>query len=454
MIDAVNVPLSDEPKSKFAKFQPWLVCFSAALFFFFEFIQINMFNALNPSLFRAFHANATDLANLSQNYFYANVLFLFPAGLILDRVSTRLVISLAMFICVCSTLVLSMSTALWQAEICRFVTGIGGAFCLLSSVRLTARWFPPRRMALVVGLIVTFAMTGGMVAQTPFTLLTQWIGWRHTLLFDSFVGFGMLLIIILFVRDYPKADADKIAQQQHHLHEIGFWKAIFATMRNVQNWLAGIYASLINFPIFILGAMWGGMYLVQVMHFDRAQSSYITSMIFLGMIIGSPAFGWFSDRLGRRKSPMIYGAIASTVVIALIMYLPHASLSVMMLLFFVLGFVISSQIISYPLIAESNPQELTGSAEGLGSVLIMAGGFTQDLFAHLMDWSWSGKVVNSVPIYSMHNYRVAMLIMPISFLIALLASFAVKETYVKLYEDAYGKDEVKGASMEESTANV
>jgi len=42
-------------------FKAWLVEISTALFFFYIFIQINMFNAIGPSLIQSFHVTTTTL---------------------------------------------------------------------------------------------------------------------------------------------------------------------------------------------------------------------------------------------------------------------------------------------------------------------------------------------------------------------------------------------------------
>lgn len=424
----------------FLKIQPWLVVFSAALFFFFEFMQVNMFNALDPSLFKAFHlTDATQLGQLSACYMYANVIFLLPAGMIIDRVSTRKIILLSMASCVSCAFLFSFTTALWQAELCRLITGIGGSFCLLSCVRLASRWFPPKRMALVVGLIVTFAMIGGMMAQTPFTLMTDKLGWKMTLRIDAAVGLAMLLIIFTFVRDYPKGTESAFKKLHATLESIGFWKTLKRTISNPQNWLGGLYASLINLPIFLLGATWGELYLVQAQHLSRPDASLITSMIFVGMIIGSPVIGWISDKINQRKMPMIVGAVASLAVILAIMYVPNLTFNDLMFLFFALGFVISAQIIAYPLVAESNPSTLTASSEGLASVLIMGGGFSIPLFPALLNLDWNHLIHNGVPTYNALDYHIAFMIMPVAFALGLVISFFVKETHCKSYEATQSK---------------
>lgn len=188
----------------FQRIQPWLVVFAASLFFFFEFLQMNMFNALNPSLYVAFHlTDSTQLGQLSASFMFSMVLFLFPAGMILDRLSTKKVILWAMGSCVAFVFLFSFTTTLLQGEICRLMTGIGDAFCLLACVRLASRWFPPKHMALIVGLVVTAAMIGGMVAQTPLTELVKMVGWRSALRIDAVVGILMLLTILFLVQDFP-----------------------------------------------------------------------------------------------------------------------------------------------------------------------------------------------------------------------------------------------------------
>ena len=139
-------------------FKAWLVCLVASLFFFYAFIQMAMFNSLGEPMMRDLHLQASGLAGLSSAYFYANVLFLFPAGMILDRFSTRRVILIAATAMAVTTFLMAMANELWQAEALRFIFGAGGAFCLLSNVRLASRWFPPQKLGFIIGVVVMLAM--------------------------------------------------------------------------------------------------------------------------------------------------------------------------------------------------------------------------------------------------------------------------------------------------------
>lgn len=413
-----------------SRWQPWIVCFSAALFFFYEFIQMNMFSAINPYLMRDFAINAEQLGYLSAVYFYSNLIFLFFAGSILDRFSTRHVILLSLAVCVVGTFAFSLATNYYVAGFFRFLTGIGSAFCFLSCIRLASRWFPVKRLALVSGMIVTMAMTGGMVAQTPLTYLVSKVEWRQALMYDAGLGLCILLIIYWKVKNFPANYASSHVADRKFLSELGYWRSLKLGYFKLQNWLCGIYSSLLNLSIFLLGAIWGSLYLMQVHHFSHEQASYPTSLIFIGTVIGSPLMGWLSDKLGRRKPLMLVGAILSLILILIIMHVPALSLWSYSALFFLLGFTTSTQVISYPTVAESNPKIVTATAVSVVSFCCISGGaIFQPLFGWLMDRYHDALVVNGVHVYSAQDFYLGLTILPVAFFVAFLAALLIKETH-------------------------
>lgn len=408
----------------------WLVCFTAGLFFFYEFIQMNMLSSLNQDLMQVYHIEATKLGILSSCYFLANVIFLFPAGQLLDRYSTRKIILISMAICVGGTIGFAFANSLALASVFRFLTGIGSAFCFLSCIRLASRWFPARRMALVSGLVVTLAMIGGWVAQEPFTLVIELVGWRNTLFLDGLLGLLIMTLVYFIVTDFPPSMKENIVAPKQLLSNMSYRKTLAAAYLKKQNWLGGIYTSLMNLPVFLMGATWGSLYLAQLHHFSRNDATRITGMIFFGTVIGSPLAGWISDKLGRRKLPMLIGTVLSFILILIIMFGQQQSFGLLQLLFFLLGLITSTQVISYPTIAESNPTAITAMSVSVVSFTTIGGGaLFIPFFGKLMDSHWSHTIVNGIPQYAASDYYHAMLIMPIAFIVAFFAACFLRETY-------------------------
>lgn len=412
-------------------FQAWLVCLTASLFFFYEFVQMMMFNAINPGLMQAFSITATDVGKISSAYFIANILFMFPAGIILDRFSTRKIILMAMALCVIGTLSFSLSNSIYVAALCRFLTGIGGSFPFLCCLRLSSRWFPVKRWALISGVMVTVAFLGGAAGQTPLTYLVNLVGWRHALQIDALFGVFATGLIAAIVKDFPAGFQPQPAAVKHATIKIS--EAIKNAIFNKQNWCYGLYTSMINLPVMLLGAIWGGLYLVQVFGLSTVQASYVTTMIFFGTIVGSPIIGWLSDTMSRRKLPMFVCGVISLVIMLVIMYAHALSFQALLWLFFALGFITSAQIICYPAITESNPHAMAASSLGLASVLIMgAPAICQPLFGWLMDLGWGGKTANGVPQYTLQNFHHGLMIMPVAFVIGIVLVMLARETYCKI----------------------
>lgn len=401
---------------------PWFICFVASLFFFYEFIQGNMFASIADDIMRDFSIKADKMTYMSSIYYCSNVIFLFCAGIILDRFSAKKTIVIAMLLCVISTFVLAHSSSFSVALICRFVTGIGSAFCFLGPIRITSRWFPPKKMALVTGIIVTIAMSGGMLAQYPLTKLVLCIGWRNSLISIGWLGVGFLFIMYSILQEAPKSI--KI-----HQNKYGILETIKTVYTNPQTIRAALYASLMNMGIAIFGAVMGCLYLTQRLGINKEQASIINSMLFLGTIIGGPFMGWLSDRIGLRLSPMKFGVITTFITIILILYV-NVPVSMMLILFFCLGFFSSSQVISYALVAEISPAVITASAVSIVSIMTQSGYIIfQNLFSMLLIHHGEMQIINNIPTYSSADFQFAASILPAGLIIAALALLGIKETY-------------------------
>lgn len=422
-------------------FKAWLVCIAASLFFFYEFIQMMMFNSIDTELMTKFHVGPAALGNLSAMYFYANALCLLPAAIILDRFSTKKAILFATLLCSASIFGFTLSDSLHFSELCRFTEGMGAAFVMLSCMRLASRWFPSNRLAFVTGIIITIAMMGGVVAQTPLILLKEYFnqaplfgleGWQNALLCDSLLGIIIAGIIFIFVQDYPPNYHQEKEKQKNQLKQLGLYASFKKTWGYPYNWLCAFYAASLNFPIYLLGAIWGVLFLTGQNHFSEAEASLSTSMLFVGSIVGAPIIGWFSDTIKRRRLPMLLCAIATLIIVLIIMksqvsYIPMAGL------FFILGFFTSAQILSYPLVSEMNPIALNSTSVSIISSLIMlSGAFGQPFFGWLM--AQHETKINSVAHYDFHA---AMMMIPIALIITIVITLFLPESKCERMERSH-----------------
>ena len=424
MSSQVNVSQSSNafPKESWLS---WVVCLTAGLLFLYEFIQMNMFNAISPGFMATFQIDPEKMGQIDSFYFIANVIFLIPAGYLLDRYSIRRVILISMLVCVAGTALIALTHDLFLAMLFRFLTGIGSAFCFLSCIRLATNWFHPKRMGLVVGVIVTEAMLGGVLSQAPLELLVKHVNWRSALLFDAALGILIWGAIFFVVRDFPVGfsrdrKAEFAACETVTSYARGFRKA-FLTL---PNWFMGVYTALMNAPMVILGGIWGISYLSARFGITDVEASTITSTLFFGMMLGSPLAGYISDVFSKRWLAMLGGALLLIAVLVVFLTLDSWGIPALLLIFFLIGVFAGTQVISYPVVAERSPAPIVAMSVSVVNISAMSGsGILKPLFGYFMHEHQIATHRDHLPLVA-SDFHFVMWLLPALVVVGLLSMLA------------------------------
>ncbi|TNF69238.1 MAG: MFS transporter [Gammaproteobacteria bacterium] len=405
----------------------WIVVVVASLIFFFEFGLGVVFNSLASYISESYQIKITTVSLISSLYFYTNILFLIPAGILIDRYSAKVCMISALSLCALSAFTIAFSHSITLLIIARLLTGAASSFCLISVVRVATNWFPSERMGLVIGVAIAIGMLGGWFAQAPLSYLIDIFGWRDALKIVGLIGVGIIILIFYIVSNTPKALQDLRKEQQTEVKNYSILKMLKLALKKPQNWFAAIYTGLINVGTWMLGGMWANAYLGHVYGVSQLNAAYVTGFMFFGMVIGYPFWGGVTQWLKRRKLPMLMGSIASLVVVLLLMN-ASSNLMYLAILFFALGFVTSSQTVAYPYVGEINTMLVTSSATSVVSMmsLLWGGVIGMPLFGYLMS---AYANTHHVPLQSMGTYQFAIWIIPIAFILSFLFALLTKETY-------------------------
>lgn len=407
----------------FQKKLPYIVCFSAAIFFAFELVQLHILNALSAFLVQDLKLTASSLSYLNASYLLADVIFLLPSGMLLDRFSVRRIILMALVLCLIGIFGFSVSQNIYQALLFRFCSGIGNAFCFLSCMMLIAEWFPKKEHSFMMGVVITIGMLGGLVAQTPVTLLAQAYTWRQALFVDGVVGAVILVLTYFTVFDSPSGHKKKQEQT------LPFYQGLKQALSLRENVFCGLYTAFLNLPLMVIAATFGSLFLQHVHHISLTQAPTIVMMLPLGTLFGSSIYGHLATSYKTEKFWMLVGALLSLVTIGSLLYMPAPmEPSLLFVLFFLLGLFTSSQILGYPIITASNPQELCGTAMGISAVIIMGSPMLiNPLVGILLDAFWDGTLLDQARIYSNRAYQMAFLVFPITFVLGYFLAYKIRD---------------------------
>lgn len=403
----------------------------AAVFYLYELMLLVSPSVMYDDLGRAFGTTSEELGSLAAFYYYAYAPMQIPVGILMDRFGPRILLTLACLCCVIGCLIFGHAELLWQAQLGRFVMGIGGSFAVVGCLKLASLWFPVNRFALLTGLMVAVGMMGGVFGQAPVAKLVMWQGWRETMVMGASLGAVLMVLIWIVMRDHPSGIPIKSFRLQHQASASHFIHELWTVVKIPQVWIASLYAGLMFVPTTGFGQLWGVPYFSDRFVIEKDAAGLMVSMIFFGWAVGGPFYGWFSDKIGRRKWPMGVAALLTFCVMTAILYAPLDTTGIKVMMF-LLGASSSGFILAFSIVREINAPMLTGTAIGLINTLNnLSGALAQPVVGVLLDRQSKGVLLEGQPMFSVEQYNNALLFLPICLLVALLLIPFIKETYCR-----------------------
>lgn len=380
-----------------------------------------------------FGITGTELGSLSAVYFIIYAVMQLPSGVIADTLGTRTSIVSGNFVAGIGSILFGFAGSFEAAYAGRFLVGLGVSVIFVSIMKSNSVWFHEKVFGLVSGLTVLFGNFGSILAAGPLAMMLGTFDWRTV-----FMGIGCFSIILslvafLFVRNKPEdmgfPSPNTYATDTENSASGNWIQSLAGIMKVPAIWpgfwiLFGMVGSMYSFM-----GLWGIPYLRDIHGLNRTHAADHMTAMLVCFAVGSLFFGWFSDKIGRRK-PLIIGSTALyTAAWLYLMYGPWQAGMGGFALFGALGFFGSG----FVLIFAVSKEVITPSLSGMAISIVNCGCFIgtaimQTLFGYIADLTWQGTVTNGVRVYAETDYHNGFIAMLVFTIIALVASLRITET--------------------------
>lgn len=390
---------------------------------------------MEPALREHFALNATDFGTLSSFYYLAYTPMQLPVGILMDRYGPKRLLTLACIICVVGTFIFAGTTSFSIAAFGRFLVGFGSAFAFVGVLKLATIWLPENKLGMVSGLASALGTVGAMLGDNLLGVVVHNVGWQQTINITGFIGVGLVFLLWYGIIDDTENTKHEASEGTVH----SFSEAMVdlgIIVKNKQIWVNGLYGCLVYLPATIFAELWGIPYLINAHGLTHSQAGWANSLLFLGFTIGAPLMGLLSDKMGRRKPPMVLGGILAFITMVLVLYLPGISLTTIYVLMFALGISYSAQSIVFAVARELSPNEAAGTAMAMTNMIVMLGPVPLQRFVgYLLDFSVAKREAlttvtgNMQQLYTPQDFQFALSIIPLGILISVFLIFFLKETY-------------------------
>lgn len=215
-----------------------------------------------------------------------------PLAMLADRTSRSRVIAGALAVWSAFTALCGTAANFGQLFLFRLGVGIGEAGGVAPAYALIADYFPPARRARALAIFslgIPLGLAGGTLIGA---YLAAWIDWRAAFLTMGVAGLVLAPIMLLFVRDLPRA---KPAPDE----QVPLSRAFPIIARKPTFWLMAAAASCSSLAGYGL-ALWTPSVLERSFGFGLIErGQFLASIFLIGGTAGVFAGGWLADRLGQ-----------------------------------------------------------------------------------------------------------------------------------------------------------
>ncbi len=296
-----------------------------------------------------------------------------PAGLLLDRYGSRVLIVSGATLMASGQLALAFTESLPAAVAARAVVGLGDAVTFISVLRLVPHWFAPRQIPVVTQLTGIVGQLGQVLSAVPFLAILSAAGW--SVAYASAAAFGALslVLILLIVKNTPDGSAATAEAM-----------SVRETLTSVKTvWLRpgtrlGFFTHMgTQFSITIFALMWGLPYLTVAQGLSAGAAGALLSLSVATAIASGILIGVFTGRYPHRRSWIVLGIIGSNAVVwTVVLSLPGpAPLWLLVVLVAVISVGGPGSMVGFDFARTFNTRATLGTAQGM----VNMGGFLVSL---------------------------------------------------------------------------
>jgi len=380
-------------------------------------------------LMRDFGVSAAVLGNLSAFYFYSYAAMQIPVGIMADSWGPRRVMCAAGLLCAVGSLMFGLADSLAVAYAGRLLIGCGSGFFFVSSLKLASVWFETRKFAFVSGMTMFVGLTGGVGGQAPLAAAVEAFGWRGTMMAGAAAALVLSVMCWVLVRDYPEGESDH-AQGSSSLGLV--LAGLAGALKRKQTWLLACMGASMSASLLAFGSLWCVPYMMEKYDLSRPVAAGSASLMLIGWAVSAPVVGWVSDRIGRRKLPLMIAAVISLCSISLLVYGPSVPLYFADVLLFLNGAASSGMVICFALARENNAAHTAGGAVAFVNMwVILSGALLQPVIGWVLDHEWTGITLEGARVYPSAAYETAFLCLVGAGLSSILISLFIRETYCR-----------------------
>lgn len=407
--------MKDHQKHFFSKssYLPWLMWGLAATFFAYQFIMRLFPGLVIDQVTQKFQIDATSFGIFSSAYYYGYASLQIPIAFLLDKYGSRVVISICALICAVSTYIFAYSEFWELILVSRFFIGAASAAGFLGTSKVISLWFDRSSYGRIVGFSFSYGLLGALYSGGPLNYFIDKLGWQQTAFLVFSIGVGLALLMSIFLRSPHGKRETKITDSEN---TSSLTVGIKSVLKNRRLLILGLANLLMVGTLEGFADIWGVTYLMKAYSIPKTEAAFATSLIFAGMIVGSPLLAVLSEKLkAYYEMTALCGILLGVIFTTLFIFHESFSYTTLCFLLFLAGIFCCYQVLVFAIGNQLVSIGLVGvTIAFLNCINMLGGSFFHTVIGSLLDCFWDGAMDGTIRAYCHATYTKALWIIPLS----------------------------------------
>ncbi len=401
----------------------WWIWSLAVAFVIYTFSFQTGYSIVNAGVQSDVGLSVSQVATIAAVYTWSFALCQFFGGALLDRLGSRKVLPASLALVTVGVFAFGNASSYSMLLLSQVIVAIGSCTAFVGAGYIGGQWFGMARFSVMFGLV---AVCSGLVSAFALNLFEAVLGsisWRTLFNIYGVVGIVLAALSAKYIRNpVPVTDGGDTGIGE-------FFSSVIRDIAQVTRighvWLASIVGAALFGVMLALGVVW--MPKVLMIHgLTQSEAGFVSSLLWLGSAAGNLVFPRWSDRMKRRRLPMIVGSAVVLTCLLALLYVPDVGRGLAIILCLTLGFASAANMLSFSTVADvMKPSQIGTSAAIVNGITFIVGGILISRPGVRIGWGIdAGLEPQSLAIAQYASWPLVALLV-----IAFALPFFMKETY-------------------------
>ena len=373
-----------------------------ALSIFIQILPLGTSTYFEKSLF----LDSTTFVYLTSAFFITYSIMQIPGGIFFDRYGIKIILPL--FLCITSLGLIMYWFSFNNSMILysRLLSGVGCSVAYISGIYIAAKYFPPQRLSLLMGVIEATSTLGSLAVTTPLAYMISTYGWSEVGIFISVFCLFLCIVAFVFVRRLDDVEL---------IREISLsqsFKNAFMLLKNRSLLYIFSYSFCTWLVIMSFAGYWLKSYMETMHGYAAYEALWLVEIYWVSFLVASVVIGFFTRSDKSAKRALLVLSLFGFIAYAL-MFIPVLFMYSQIIIVVIFGGISASGVVvAFSIIPYYVKPEQCGAAVAINNTFVVLGGYLgQVLFAKMLksfDINKYIKIINDPNIN--HGYYSALII--------------------------------------------